>query len=83
MPTKDLPASVTIAANSSLVIPYLTHTVETAWLKYQSKAYLHWYQKYGCSQVGLYRYIIICLLKLDQILKVSTIIYHQVLNTTE
>ena len=46
----DNSTSLTIATNSSIIVPYLEHNLQTAQKKYDCGAYLHWYTKYGAKE---------------------------------
>lgn len=46
-------SAVTMAANHSSITDHLSLIGFSARLKYDAKAYLHWYEKYGCEQVGI------------------------------
>ena len=41
---------VSILANSAAIGGYLKHTLERARLMHHERAYLHWFQRYGCDQ---------------------------------
>jgi len=41
--------SLAAAMNCSAVVPYLERTVMKARVKFNAKAYLHWYMKHGCT----------------------------------
>ncbi|KAK2150085.1 hypothetical protein LSH36_424g01045 [Paralvinella palmiformis] len=43
-------SAVTMAANHSSITDHLSLIGFSAQLKYDAKAYLHWYEKYGCEQ---------------------------------
>jgi hypothetical protein len=53
-PMKKTP-SLTVGANCGRITPYLQLTFDKAWQKYNAKAYLHWYEKYNCTQVIEFR----------------------------
>ena len=40
----------TVLANSSTVLNYVETVQEKASLMYREKAYLHWYERYGCEK---------------------------------
>ena len=40
---------ITVLANSSVVSGYLEKVLHSASVMYQSRAYLHWYERYRCS----------------------------------
>lgn len=46
-------ASLTVASNSESIVEYLETVYERSRVKYSAKAYLHWYNKYGVSEVSL------------------------------
>eukprot|EP00899_Mesostigma_viride_P006913 jgi/Mesvir1/16222/Mv08476-RA.1 len=57
-PTPCMPAStcrdtVTVAANRSNVVGALTMVAQQAQLKLQARAFVHWYERYGCSADAL------------------------------
>ena len=52
-------SSVTIATNHSSITEHLSSICYGAQLKYDAKAYLHWYEKYGCEQVGKYHQVFV------------------------
>jgi len=41
--------SLASATNCSAVVPFLERTVTKARVKFEAKAYLHWYMKHGCT----------------------------------
>ena len=41
---------VSVLANSAVVSGYLQCVLDKARLMYQEKAYLHWFEKYGCGK---------------------------------
>lgn len=41
---------VSVLANSAAVGGYLKHTVDRARLMHKERAYLHWFERYGCEQ---------------------------------
>jgi len=43
--------SLTAARNTNDFVPLLVRTCVRARLKVDARAYLHWYEKYGCYQV--------------------------------
>ncbi len=43
-------ASLTVAANHSIILDTIGITLNSAWVKYKAQAYLHWYYKYGCQE---------------------------------
>ena len=51
-PTTSKLPSVTMASNSSSVMEYLQHVKDRSKVKFEAGAYLHWYQRYGASEVG-------------------------------
>ena len=42
-------ASITVASNSESIVEYLETVYERSKLKFNAKAYLHWYNKYGTT----------------------------------
>jgi len=43
-------SSLAAATNCSAVVPFLERTVMKARVKFDAKAYLHWYMKHGCTE---------------------------------
>lgn len=43
--------TLTIASNYSNIIPQLENVLHSARLKFHARAYLHWYEKYGCNSM--------------------------------
>lgn len=41
---------VSVLANSAVVGSYVESVVEKAQQMYQERAYLHWFEKYGCER---------------------------------
>ena len=46
-------ASITVASNSESIVEYLETVYERSKLKFNAKAYLHWYNKYGTTNVSI------------------------------
>ena len=46
-------ASITVASNSESIVEYLETVYERSKLKFNAKAYLHWYNKYGTTNVRI------------------------------
>ena len=40
---------MTVLANSSAISDYVSSVLERATMMYKERAYLHWYEKYGCT----------------------------------
>lgn len=47
LPNSSIPKTLTLACNRTSIISPLEHILQSATLKYEAKAYLHWYHKYG------------------------------------
>lgn len=45
-------ASITVASNSESIVEYLETVYERSKVKFNAKAYLHWYNKYGTTNVS-------------------------------
>ncbi|XP_072031063.1 tubulin delta chain-like [Amphiura filiformis] len=43
-------SSITVCANSSSIVEYTESVFKRAQDMFQAKAYLHWYQRYGCDE---------------------------------
>ena len=41
---------MTVLANSSAIPDYVSFVLERATMMYKERAYLHWYEKYGCTR---------------------------------
>ena len=54
--TKDS-ACLTIVSNYSSITESLEHIIDSAQVKYNVGAYLHWYEKYGVEKVCCYCYL--------------------------
>mmetsp|Transcript_36169 Transcript_36169/g.58448 ORF Transcript_36169/g.58448 Transcript_36169/m.58448 type:complete len:445 (+) Transcript_36169:97-1431(+) len=49
-PGHSIASSVTVSSNRTSVASLLDHILGRVHTMYESKAYLHWYTKYGCSE---------------------------------
>ena len=50
---KNVSAGLTVASNYSNIIEFASNVWTQAQEKYRTKAFLHWYWKYGCEEVSL------------------------------
>jgi len=50
LPNLGIPRSITICSNRTNIVPTFQEIVKNAEIKYEAKAYLHWYKKYGLEE---------------------------------
>ena len=41
---------LTVLANSAHIVDHIEHVVQRAGAMYKERAYLHWYERYGCGK---------------------------------
>lgn len=44
-----LARSITLTVNRNRIVPYLSHCLKKCQTMIDAKAYLHWYERYGCG----------------------------------